>query len=116
MARSPSPPRQRAASVAQAAREPQDVWVQPRTVCTVLRQSRQHTRPSADCARAPQAEKKAKVRSEGLFVSSQPGASYGLDAQVPQGQRFPCLVADYATNCFCSSSLRHNARIVANSR
>jgi len=38
-----------------------------------------------------------------------------LDAQVPQAQRL-LLAADYATNRFCSRSLRHNARMVANSR
>jgi hypothetical protein len=37
--------------------------VQPRTVCAVLGKSRQNPRPSADCARNPQAEKKAKIRS-----------------------------------------------------
>src|SRR5207245_1715070 len=34
--------------------------VQPRRVCAVIQQSSQSTRPSADCARNPKAEKKQK--------------------------------------------------------
>src|SRR5713101_1256975 len=39
--------------------------VQPRTVCAVIRTSRQSTRPSADYARNPKAEKKQKTRLQG---------------------------------------------------
>ena len=43
--------------------------VPPRTVGAVLRQARQHTRPSADGARTPPAEQKQKIRSQDQCVS-----------------------------------------------
>jgi hypothetical protein len=52
------------ALVAQASREPQDVCGAATFGCARAQKARQNTRPSADNARNPKAEKKQKIRPQ----------------------------------------------------